>query len=99
MELLGSPVFGSADFFQAAIGRRVSKVLAAQAHLEDLDNPQVALHLLRSCLSICKLNHLLRTVPPNVGATEWSRFDAGLRRALGGITRTSVPDEAWQLEQ
>ena len=95
VELLGSPVFGDADFFCAAVGRRVSRVLAAQAHLEDLDHPQVALHLLQSCLSIRKINHLLRTVPPRAAATEWARFDTGLRLALGGITRTSVPDAAW----
>ena len=95
VELLGSPVFGDAEFLCTAVGRRVSKVLAAQAHLEDLDHPQVALHLLKSCLSICKINHLLRTVPPSAAATEWSRFDTGLRHALGGITRTSVPDAAW----
>ena len=62
VELLGSPVFGDAEFFCTAVGRRVSKVLAAEAHLEDLDHTQVALHLLQSCLSICKINHLLRTV-------------------------------------
>ena len=86
VDLLGSPVCGDAEFFCTAVGRRVSKVLAAQAHLEDLDHLQVALHLLQSCLSICKFNDLLRTIPPSAAATEWSRFDTGLRHALGGTS-------------
>ena len=95
IELLGSPVFGSDKFFEEAVQRRVSKILAAQDHLEDLDNPQVALHLLRSCLSLCKVNHLLRTVPAPLAASQWLQFDAGLRAALGRIVHTSVPDDAW----
>jgi len=95
IELLGSPVFGSRAFFDTAISRRVSKVLDAQAHLPDLDHPQVALHLLRSCTSICKVNHLLRTVPPEYGDSQWERFDLGLRHALSQIIKTSVPDSVW----
>ena len=55
----------------------------------------MALHLLRSCVSICKINHLLRTVPPEFASEQWTRFDNGLRLSLGRITHTSVPDRAW----
>ena len=41
IELLGSPAFGSPSFFAEAVPKRMSKVLASQAHLADLDNPQV----------------------------------------------------------
>ena len=78
-----------------AVEQRVSKVLAAQGHLDDLDNPQVALHLLRSCLSLGKVVHLLHTVPASLAASQWSRFDTGLRAALGRIVHTSIPDDAW----
>ena len=43
---------------------RIDKVLEAQDRLPDLDNPQIALHLIRSCLSLSNINHLLGTVPP-----------------------------------
>ena len=71
------------------------KVLRLHDHLTDLDNPQVALHLLGSCVSICKINHLLRTVPPEFASEQWIRFDNGLRLSLGRITHISVPDRAW----
>ena len=73
----------------------MEKVLRLQDHLTDLDNPQVALHLLRSCVSICKINHLLRMVPPEFASEQWIRFDNGLRLSLGRITHTSAPDRAW----
>ena len=57
--LLGSPVYGSDDFYESFVYNKVEKVLQMQAHLEDIDNPQTELLLLRSCLSQCKLNHLL----------------------------------------
>ena len=95
VELLGSPVHGSPEFFDNAVGQRITKVLAAQAHLDDLDDPQIALHLLRSCLSLCKINHLLRTVPTHLACQQWLRFDKGLRESLGRIIHTSLPSSAW----
>ena len=95
LELLGSPVVGTEDFFDRVVGQRVEKVLRLQDHLTDLEIPQVALHLLRSCVSICKINHLLRTVPLEFASEQWTHFDNGLRLSLGRITHTSVPDQAW----
>ena len=95
LELLGSPVFGTEDFFDRVVGQRVEKVLRLQDRLTDLENPKVALHLLRSCVSICKINHLLRTVPLEFASEQWTRFDNGLRLSLGRITHTSVPEQAW----
>ena len=50
--------------------------------VRDLDDPQVELHLLCSCLGVCKLNHLLRTIPPGSVDSELQRFDDNLRRSL-----------------
>ena len=58
VELLGSPIFGSHEFFDNFFKSRIDKLLDAQDRLPDLDNPQIALHLLRSCLSLSKINHL-----------------------------------------
>ena len=41
----------------------MDRVSVMQACLKDLEDPQVELLLLRSCLGVCKLNHLLRTIP------------------------------------
>ena len=58
-ELLRSPIVGPEDFFIKYFGSCVDKVLEAQSILLELENLQVAIQLLRSCLSVCKCNHLL----------------------------------------
>ena len=94
-ELLGSPIVGTDTFFDEFFKARVDYVLDAQSHLSDLDDPQVEIHLLRSCMSICKLNHLLRTTPPDKVAAQLLRFDEGLRHSLQTILRSSIPDTSW----
>ena len=49
-ELLGSPIVGTDTFFDEFFKARVDYVLDAQSHLSDLDDPQVEIHLLRSCI-------------------------------------------------
>ena len=57
VDLLGSPILGSEEFTEAYVLNKVDKVLAMQDHLDDLEDPQVELHLLRSCLGLC--SHVL----------------------------------------
>ena len=84
--LLGSPVHGSGDFYESVVSNKVEKVLTMQSRLEDLDDPQVELLLLRSCLSQCKVNHLLRTLPPALAPDAFKKFDLGLRCSLEALT-------------
>ena len=76
--------------------RNVLRVLECQQLLSNLGNSQVELHLLRSCLSLCKINHLIRTVPSDVIGSQLSRFDAGLRSSLESVIHSSVPDLSWK---
>ena len=57
--------------------------------------PQVELHLLRTCLSIWKINHLLRTVSHDKISLQLSRFDNEMRKCVERILRSSLPDSAW----
>ena len=94
IELLCSPMFGTCEFFSSCFKKRVNQVAEAHSHLPDLENPEVELQLLRSCLSICKINYLLHSVRPGIANGPLSTFDEGLRRTLGRITRSSVSDFA-----
>ena len=71
--------------------------MSCQQHLSDFEDPQVELHLLRSCLSICKVNHLLRSVPPDRAKDQLYRFDHGLRHSLETIINSSLSDTSWKL--
>ena len=54
LELLGSPVYGSDKFFDTFLAKRIDKVRCLQDLLPDLKDPQMELHLLRSCMGVCK---------------------------------------------
>ena len=94
-ELLGSPVWGSEQFFQDCFSKRIEKIWQCQQELQSLENPQTELHLLRSCLSLCKINHLLRTVPPDKVPTQLQLFDHNLHRSLEGIVNCSISESSW----
>ena len=66
-----------------------------QDKLSILDDPQVELHLLRSCLSSCKIIHLLCTVPFSILKPFLHQFDLNLRTSLSCIMRCSLSDSSW----
>ena len=51
-EVLGFPMCGSEMFFGSCFSKRIEKIWECQECLQDLENPQVELQLLRSCLPV-----------------------------------------------
>ena len=94
-ELLGSPLWGDDIFFNDFLSSRMDKVALTQEKLSLLDDPQVELHLLRSCLS-SKIIHLLRTVPFTILKPFLLQFDHNLRSCLGRIMQCSLFDTSWR---
>ena len=80
LELLGSPIWGPPQFYDAFLSVQFDKIVAIQDKLVDLEDPQVELHLLRSCLSVCKVTYLLRCVPSSSLGSFPSHFDLSLYR-------------------
>ena len=64
VSLLESPVWGRTGYTIDFVSAIVHKASALQQLLGGQEDPQVELHLLRSCLSTCKLSDILQTVPP-----------------------------------
>ena len=96
LELLGSPLWGDDIFFNDFLSSRMDKVALTQEKLSLLDDPQVELHLLRSCLSSCKIIHLLRTVPFTILKPFLLQFDHNLHSCLGRIIQCSLFDTSWR---
>ena len=94
-DLLGSPIYGSEQYYDAVFQKHIKTVTKAQNHLIDIDNSQIEFHLLCSCLSLPKINHLLRTVPPGKATQKRYLFDQCLRHSLEILSRSSLSDEAW----
>ena len=97
--LLGSPVYGTPQYMSSCVAQLVNKTEALQEKICDLEDPQVELHLLRSCAGIFKINHILRTVPQHVMDEPLGRFDAALRCSLSKIAHSPIPDMAWKQAQ
>ena len=95
LDLLGFPVWGSEDFYNSYFASKVDRTLHLHSLLSSLEDPQCELHLLRSCLSICKISHLLRTVPPDKVVHQLHAFDDGLWRSLERILCCSVCERSW----
>jgi len=73
----------------------MEKVALTQDKLCLLDDSQVELHLLRSCLSSCKIVHLLHTVPFSILKPFLFTFDHNLCRCLSQIVQCSLSDTSW----
>ena len=79
---LGSPIWGLTSSFASFVKEVVEKVSLLQERLQSLESPQVKLHLLCSCLGMCKLNHLLCTISPDTIMPQLHLFDGYLRDYL-----------------
>ena len=95
-DFLGSPLWGSEDFFNTSLSTRINKIWESQQRLQHMENPQVELLLLRSCLSLWKLNHILRTVPPDRVLGQLQPFDINLWNTLESIIDCSLSESSWQ---
>ena len=89
------PLCGDPLIISCHLLARLSISASLQDRLGGLGNPQVELHLLRSCLGVCKLNYLLRTISPNCVISQLECFDYNLRSALGRICKFSISDLSW----
>lgn len=80
-ELLGAPV-GEKAFCEEYVRNRVEKIEAALKHLELIDDPQVELLLIRSCLAFPRFVFALRSAPPDDIAGAVAHFDQMISSVL-----------------
>jgi hypothetical protein len=87
VELLGCPL-GGEEFAEALVGKRVEKIRQCLSRLHRLQDPQIELALLRSCMGMPKFNFCLRTCSPSHIQRAIKAFDEciseSLVRLLGG---------------
>ena len=71
---MGSPI-GSNSFADAYVKKRVRRIQDALANLDLVDDPQVELLLIRSCLGFPKFAFTLRSAPPSQLQSAAAFFD------------------------
>ena len=65
--------------------------------LKEVDNAQVELGLFRGCLSFNKINHLLRTCPPDLLELALDQFDDHFHSLLATIMRVPcLAEDQWE---
>ncbi len=85
-EILGAPIGPKGfceNYVRTSVFTDLKKGIAAVSRIED---PQVALHILRSCLSFGKLVHVLRSVPPSFLDNICNEYNSIIRGAFSTIT-------------
>ena len=77
MEILGSPI-GDAVFCSQFVAKKHKAALVLLSAIERIGtiDPQVALILLRSCASFCKLVNITRATPPSLISSALESYDA-----------------------
>ena len=88
-------MWGPPTFFDSFLSSKLEKTASIQDKLAELGDPQIELNLLRSCLSVCKITHILRCVPSSSLGCFPSVFDSNLRNCLSRILCCSISDNAW----
>ena len=95
-DILGAPI-GSSDHCAAHTCKRIDKARPLLTALEELPDPQIALRLLRRCLSFAKLVYSARTVPPSLHSGELTAYDDIVRNTFAASTSVITPDANWAL--
>ena len=90
-EILGSCV-GDMISKQTLLQKRVDKIANSLEALAKLEEPQIALHLLRSCFSLPKINFALRTLHFSENCNVIQDFDRVVDSALDKIMGFKLSD-------
>eukprot|EP00884_Botryococcus_braunii_P022983 jgi/Botrbrau1/9369/Bobra.354_2s0024.1 len=91
VRLLGGPLSASRVFVSAFAGDKAIEVARTMDRLALLDDPQVELLLLRACMGLCRMVHVLRCSPTRAVAEGVAAFDDALHSSLRHIVVAGGP--------
>jgi ubiquitin carboxyl-terminal hydrolase 44/49 len=86
VKLLGAPI-GSREFTTEFVKKKLKALDDVSKTLREVDDAQVEFGLFRGCLSYNKINHLLRTCPPDLLQDALCKFDDHFQSMVATILR------------
>ena len=96
VKLLGAPI-GTRDFTTDFVKKKLKALDDVCKALREVDNAQVEFGLFRGCLSYNKINHLLRTCPPDLLQDALGKFDDHFQNIVAEILRVPcLPEDQWE---
>ena len=93
-ELLGAAV-GDAPFCTEYGTTKVTKASALLDSIASIEDPQVALRLMRNCAGACKLTHSMRATPPQNQTVALQAFDAKVKTTFSEVTGLHPDKHQW----
>ena len=64
--------------------------------LTDMADAHTAFHILRKCLSVVRVNHVLRTVPPSATRKMAQEYDGNVRDVFQDIIAKTISDSTYR---
>jgi Reverse transcriptase (RNA-dependent DNA polymerase) len=96
VKLLGAPI-GSREFTTEFVKKKLKALDEVCKALREVNDAQVEFGLFRGCLSYNKINHLLRTCPPDLLQDALDRFDEHFQNMVAEILRVScLSEDQWE---
>ena len=96
VKLLGAPI-GSRDFSTDFVKKKLKALDDVCKLLREVDDAQVEFGLFRGCLSYNKINHLLRTCPPDLLKEALAKFDDHFQNMVAEILRVPcLSEDQWE---
>lgn len=96
VKLLGAPI-GSREFTTKFVKKKLKALDDVCKALREVNDAQVEFGLFRGCLSYNKINHLLRTCPPDLLLDALARFDEHFQNMVAEILRVScLSEDQWE---
>ena len=86
---------GPATFCEDFVRQRVEKIKDCLSKLPDLEDSQIEMSQLRSCLALPKVSFSLRTCPPNHIIQATAAFDDAMHDALSELVGSPLTEWAW----
>ena len=95
VKLLGAPI-GTKAFTMGFVKKKLDSLEAVCGTLKKVDNAQVEFALFRGFLSYNKINHLLRTCPPDLLQDALVEFDDHFQNMVAAILRVPcLTEDQW----
>ena len=93
LEILGAPI-GDEEFCNNFVINKQSSVSFLLQQLQALENPQLALALLRKCAAFCKMTHISRVTPPTLIKSSLSEFDDSIHHCFTECLALNLPPQS-----
>jgi hypothetical protein len=95
VKLLGAPI-GTKAFTTDFVQKKLDALNAVYKLLREVNNAQVEFALFRGCLAYNKINHLLRTCPPDLLQEALVKFDDQFQSMVAEILRVPcLSEDQW----